>query len=110
MNKAVHAVRVALTTSLTYFLIFATSALAVDYLYEFFFTDIVTTQNPLRYLTKYAVCAFVFLFCMKESTLINGKKATFKTCYPPKHVGQYIAHGLGLIQGLISVLKSLQSA
>ena len=90
-------------------MIFATSALAVDYLYEFFFTDITAIQFPARYLTKYFVCGYLFLFCMKESTLIDGKKATFKTCYPPHHVGQYLAHGLGLLRGLITVLHSIQS-
>ena len=103
-------IKVILTTSITYFMIFATSALAVDYVFEFFFTDISSTQNPVRYLTKYFICGLVFLFCMKESTLINGKKATFKTCYPPKHVGQYVAHGLGLIRGLISVMQMINAA
>lgn len=103
-------IKVMLTTSITYFMIFATSELAVDYVYEFFFTDITSTQNPVRYLTKYFICGLVFIYCMKESTLIDGKKATFKTCYPPKHVGQYMAHGLGLISGLISVMQTSNAA
>jgi hypothetical protein len=110
MTKNSYSTKVVLTTIITYLMIFATSALAVDYLYEFFYTDITTTQIPARYLTKYCVNAFIFLYCMKESTLIDGKKATFKTCYPPHHVGQYVAHGLGLLRGLISVLHAIQSA
>ena len=110
MSNRPMSIKVIVTTSITYFMIFATSALAVDYVYEFFFTDITTTQNPVRYLTKYFVCGLVFLYCMKESTLIDGKKATFKTCYPPKHVGQYLAHALGLIRGLISVMQMINAA
>ncbi|MDC0310437.1 hypothetical protein OAL66_01735 [bacterium] len=103
-------IKVAVTTSFTHLMIFISSSLAVHYLYEFFFTDIREIQNPLRYLTKYVFCGFIFLYCMKESTLIEGKKATFKTCYPPHHVGQYLAHGLGLLRGLISVMHLIQSA
>ena len=74
MSNRPMSIKVIVTTSITYFMIFATSALAVDYVYEFFFTDITSTQNPVRYLTKYFICGLVFLYCMKESTLIDGKR------------------------------------
>ena len=95
------------TTGLTYLMIFVSSGLIVQYLYEFFYTDISSMQSPARYLTKYMFCIWIFLFCMKESTLIDGKKATYKTCYPPRHPAQYIAHGLGLLKGLIDVVEQI---
>ena len=43
MSNRPMSIKAILTTSITYFMIFATSALAVDYVYEFFFTDITST-------------------------------------------------------------------
>ena len=39
-----------------------------------FFTNITAVQSPARYTIKYLICGYLFLFCMKESTLIEGKK------------------------------------
>ena len=66
MSNRPMSIKVIITTSITYFMIFATSALAVDYVYESFFTDITSSLNPVRYLTKYFICGLVSLYCMKR--------------------------------------------
>ena len=96
-----------ITTFLTYFLIYGTSSVLIEYLYEFSFMEDIWIQNPLRYLGKYAFAIWIFLFCMKESTLINGEKATYKNCYPPRHTAQWLVHGFGIARGLMEVANQI---